>query len=399
MSIIQTLHSFLKLSLPSIHETRLKALMAAVEASLSGASISITTLGRALSGQAFIKHKIKRMDRLVGNANLGNERKAIYGIMTQWLLKSVPMPIILIDWSPLTADQSQQLLRASLPVGGRSITLYEEVHPSRKLGNPCVQKQFLAQLKLMLPRGVTPIVVADSGFRTPFFREVEQLDWHWIGRIRNRDFIAFTVDADNWLPAKSLYAKATRKPKSLGLAHWVRSNPLVGELVTYYRKSKGRKQFTLLKMPAKSRHSRKQAVREKEPWLLVLSPSLKTFSAVLVVNYYRTRMQIEEGFRDTKSTSYGLDLACESRIKTERRANLLLISALTIFALWLIGLSLKGTETERQIRVNTGQKGSPYSVIFLARIACRYLSLTLPDDYWKIAQDMLAGYFKTLEVE
>ena len=69
MSIIQTLHSFLRLSLPSIHETRLKALMAAVEASLSGASISITTLGRALSGQAFIKHKIKRMDRLVGNAN------------------------------------------------------------------------------------------------------------------------------------------------------------------------------------------------------------------------------------------------------------------------------------------------------------------------------------------
>ena len=87
MSIIQTLHSFLKLSLPSIHEMRLKALMAAVEAGLSGASISITTLGRALSGQAFIKHKIKRMDRLVGNANLGNERKAIYGIMTQWLLK------------------------------------------------------------------------------------------------------------------------------------------------------------------------------------------------------------------------------------------------------------------------------------------------------------------------
>jgi hypothetical protein len=35
----------------------------------------------------------------------------------------------IVDWSPLTDDQSQQLLRASLPVGGRSITLYEEVHP------------------------------------------------------------------------------------------------------------------------------------------------------------------------------------------------------------------------------------------------------------------------------
>jgi hypothetical protein len=48
--------------------------------------------------------------------------------------------------------------------------------------------------------------------------------------------------------------------------------------------------------------------------------------------------------------------------------------------------------------VNSGQKRSPYSVIFLARIACRYVSFSLPDDYWKIAQVMLTGYFKTLEV-
>ena len=90
--------------------------MAAVEAGLSGASMSITTLGQALSGPAFIKHKIQRMDRLVGNSTLGNERKAIYAVMTQCLLKSVPMPIVLVDWSPLTADQSQHLLQATLPL-------------------------------------------------------------------------------------------------------------------------------------------------------------------------------------------------------------------------------------------------------------------------------------------
>jgi hypothetical protein len=397
MSIIKTLHNLLKLSLPGIHAARLQALMAAVEAGLSGASLSITALGRAVSGPAFIKHKIKRMDRLAGNSHLGNERLAIYGAMTQWLLKSLPLPVIIFDWSPLTDDQNQQLLRASLPVGGRSITLYEEVHPRKKLGNPRVQKQFLARLQQLLPQQVTPIAVADSGFRTPFFREVERLGWHWLGRIRNRDFIAFDDDADNWLPAKSLYAKAIRKPKLLGLAHWVRNNPLTGELVTFFRRPKGRKHLTLHKQPAKSRHSRKQAEREKEPWLLVVSPSLKAFSAVRVVDYYRTRMQIEEGFRDTKSTHYGLDLACESRIEAKRRANLLLIAALTLFALWLVGLSLKGSATERQTRVNSGQKRSPYSVIFLGRIACRYLSVELPATYFELVQALLTGYFKTLE--
>jgi hypothetical protein len=56
MSIIALLHNLLKEKLPSIHATWLQALMAAVEAGLSGASVSITALGWALSGPATIKH-------------------------------------------------------------------------------------------------------------------------------------------------------------------------------------------------------------------------------------------------------------------------------------------------------------------------------------------------------
>jgi len=74
MSVVKTLYSFLKQSLPSIHIARLQALMVAVEAGLSGAPLSITTLGRAVSGDSFIKHKIKRMDRLIGNTHLSEER-------------------------------------------------------------------------------------------------------------------------------------------------------------------------------------------------------------------------------------------------------------------------------------------------------------------------------------
>jgi hypothetical protein len=292
-------------------------------------------------------------------------------------------------------DQSQQLLRASLPVGGRSITLYEEVHPDSKLGNRRVQHQFLAHLQKLLPQHVIPIIVADSGFRTPFFREVGRLGWHWLGRIRNRDFISLSSTPCEWFSAKLLYAKATRKAKLLGTANWVRSNPLLGELVTFYRPAKGRKHFTTQKKTAKSKQSRQQAKREKEPWLLVVSPSLQAYSAVRVVNYYRARMQIEEGFRDTKSFHYGLGLARESRIEAERRANLLLIAALIIFALWLVGLSIKGSAIERQIRVNSSSKYSPYSVIFLGKIACCYASFEMPDDYLDLAQTLLTGYFVT----
>ena len=298
--IIQSLHTLLKPNLPSMHLRRFKALMSAVESGLKGASVTITALGRGVLGAAQIKHKIKRVDRLMGNPHLNEERYAIYSVMTQWLLHALPMPLILFDWSPLTDDQSWQLLRASLPVGGRSLTLYEEVHPRSKLGNRKVQQQFLDCLHRMLPPSVIPIAVADSGFRTPFFRAVECLGWHWLGRIRNRDFVAFADRPDEWIPAKSLYATATQQPKLLGTVHWVRSHSLTGQLVSFFRPPKGRKHLTCFKRPAQSRSSRKHAEREKEPWLLVVSPSLKAYSATRIVDYYRCRMLAMKGFETLK---------------------------------------------------------------------------------------------------
>jgi hypothetical protein len=94
--------------------------------------------------------------------------------------------------------------------------LYEEIHPSNKLGNLRIQQRFLTRLQALLPAGTTPIIVADSGFRTPFFREVKGFGWHWLWRIRNRDFIAWADRPDAWLAAKSLYAKATE-----ALSTWV----------------------------------------------------------------------------------------------------------------------------------------------------------------------------------
>ena len=134
--------------------------------------------------------------------------------MTEWLLQSLPMPLILIDWSPLTADQHQQLLRAALPTGGRSVTWYEEIHPVEKLGNRQIQQRFLRSLRALLPSSVTPTIVANSGFRRPFFREVESLGWHWLGRILNRDFIAWANRPDDWPRQSHSMPKPLKNPSA-----------------------------------------------------------------------------------------------------------------------------------------------------------------------------------------
>jgi hypothetical protein len=115
MQPVALLHKRLQKALPSIHRARLNALMAAVGAVLCGSRASITSLGRSLSNTAFVKHKIKRMDRLIGNTRLTQERVDIYAALTRWLVQGLPQPLILIDWSPLSSDREHQVLRASLP--------------------------------------------------------------------------------------------------------------------------------------------------------------------------------------------------------------------------------------------------------------------------------------------
>ena len=70
MQTLSVLHKLLHLAAPTIHAVRLASLMAAVQSVLSGAQVSVTSMGRHLSNAAFIKHKIKRMDRLLGNHKL-----------------------------------------------------------------------------------------------------------------------------------------------------------------------------------------------------------------------------------------------------------------------------------------------------------------------------------------
>jgi hypothetical protein len=78
------------------------------------------------------------------------------------------------------------MLRAAVPVGGRTLTLYEEVHPRRTCDSLKVKKRFLAALKEVLPEGCRPIRVTDAGFRGPWFKAVKHLGWDGVSRIRNR---------------------------------------------------------------------------------------------------------------------------------------------------------------------------------------------------------------------
>ena len=72
------LQKLLHYSFPSVHRKRLTAVQIAVDSINDGAAVSITTMGRHLASGVRIKHRIKRMDRLVGNPLLCAEWTLFY---------------------------------------------------------------------------------------------------------------------------------------------------------------------------------------------------------------------------------------------------------------------------------------------------------------------------------
>ncbi|MFQ5551060.1 MAG: IS4 family transposase [Gemmatimonadales bacterium] len=342
----------------------MRALFAAVETACEGAPLTLTGLGRWLRSRAKVKHSIKRMDRLVSNSHLHRERLELYAAQSLLVLGGCRQPVIVVDWSDLSHDRQWQLLRASVAVGGRALTLYEEVHGLSKLGNPTVHRRFLACLKRVLPQGCIPIVVTDAGFEVPWFRLVEHQGWEWLGRVKNRSYLL--RDGDSWwYRAEALHEGATAHAKCLGSYTLTESNPLACSVYRYKNRAKGRVRRNLDGTRSASRASTKKAKANREPWLIVTSLPAEQSLARRVINLFAKRMQIEEAFRDLKSHRFGLAFE-DMRTKNPNRLGILtLIATLAHLALWLTGHAAKHLKAQYDYQANTERGRAVLSTVFL----------------------------------
>jgi hypothetical protein len=319
-----------------------------------------------LSNTTAIRHRIKRCDRLPGNSKLEQERHLVYAAMMRRIICATAQPLIIVDWSDLRADRSLQLLRAALVVQGRALTLYEEVHPMSRAASLKVHRAFLKSLKAILPPPCRPIFITDAGFRSTWFKLLDNMGYAWIGRIRNRDMVRPSSGESAWHGCRNLYEKANCEPKDLGQFEYVRCNPVACRLVLIKKRSQGRHRTTVHGRVTRSAHSLKQAKAQKEPWPLAVSPQLAALNAKAVVAIYSGRMQIEQTLRDVKNSRWGLGLSESQTRQPKRLGILLLIAALACHALWLIGLAVRSSG----YRIEFGSRkkaAKALSIISLAR--------------------------------
>ena len=143
---------------------------------------------------------------------MATDRRAIFQALAERLLHGGPRPVILVDWTQ-SGGTHEKALVAAVPIGGRALPIYLEVHPLKKLGNAVVERKFLSVLKAVLPPECKAIVVSDAGFKGPFFQTVWELGWDFLGRVRGT---AKAIASDGRIIAKEEVLRAsvhhTRRP-------------------------------------------------------------------------------------------------------------------------------------------------------------------------------------------
>ena len=269
------------------HQAREHALVRVVDALLSGGRLALTALGRHRAGSAFVKHHIKAVDRLLGNRHLHRERDGVYGALARTVLGGIARPVILVDWADSALAHKQLILKAAVPVKGRAISIYEEVHSMRCYNTARTHRRFLHRLQSVLPEGCRPIVVTDAGFRGPWFRDVEALGWDWVGRIRNR-IKYLKPETGRWCFIHSLYRQATTRVRHIGVRCLSRRHQYWGRLylVRAFRCRAGRPR------KRRTRHAKYRQMHTT-PWLLATSLPHHRGAGTRIRRIYAQRMQLD----------------------------------------------------------------------------------------------------------
>lgn len=348
-----------KLMSSAIHKTRIIALSKVVESAIDTKILRLTALGRGIE-HIQERSGIQKVNRLLGNKYLLDEKILISKHIAELLIGYKKHPNIIVDWTKYP-NSEDAVLRAALAVEGRALTIYEERHPVKKMGNRAIQKKFLIALKRLLP-DCRAIIITDAGFHNVWFKEVLNQGWDYIGRIRGLK--KYSIEGKTFYRCKSLFKRATPHIKYLGPVILTIKNSFKTNFYIVKGKLQGRKARTKSGKVKIDKDSRNYSRSHREPWLLASSLKGRGI-AKKIERIYKRRATIEEAFRDLKSSRYGLSLSEGRTRKKSRRDILLLIGMLASLIAWITGKIGEERKIHYQFQSNSIKHRRVISLFYL----------------------------------
>jgi hypothetical protein len=386
--IEQYLYNSLKDSCPSMHITRLNAVLDVAAGLRTSQNLSLSELGRNLPGNTQLKNKIKKVDRLEGNTILHTELFSLYQGLSHFVFKYIShaasVPLI-VDICCLKDDREIQMLSAEIALKGRSIPLYREVYRDTETKGRA--KNFLKELSLCIPRNRHVIIIMDAGFYDEWFKEIETLGWYWLCRIRGTKSVKLSEQLE-WKTVQELIPDIKAKTTHYEQALLTKDHKRPCRMVTTNRQPKGRKVKTSRGKTTSTVSNGSYSQANKEPWILATNlPS--EYKPVDVVNLYFKRMQIEESFRDVKSHQFGLSGRYVRTSSVDRWGVKMLLAAIVQITYWVIGVIAHSQNKQKYFQANTVKDKKIFSYFTLGKLMIEHnqLSSLAPDS--RALQDII----------
>lgn len=389
MHVVTLLHK--KLKDASIHASRLKVLMETSKSLLNHSKLTLTGLARGLRSKANTKSNINKMDSLIGNTKLYADRKVIYKTLNHWILGLRNSINLIVDWSSASPGERYQLLRASLAVKGRALTVYEEIHPLTDYNKEDVHQAFLNNLKEILPLTSQVTIITDAGFCVTWFKAVQALGWDFVGRVSNTSIYTDAKGEERAIRVHLSY-NLEEIISDMGEISLTKAHGFKCYLQLYKKSKKYRVNLTINKERSARSVSVKASEREKQGWIIVSSVGGDPIKAKEAIRLYGFRMQIEESFRDLKSHQFGMGLEDSRSQGVVRLSNLLLIGYITSIMAWLIGICARMKKLQYQFQGNSVKDKEILSIFFLAREVVRKSLHFFRRHEWDAALLELQGY-------
>jgi hypothetical protein len=362
MRALETLQEKLAESLGFLHSKRLDALWRLVSGLLRGQQLWLSELGRNLPGTCSVKHRIKAVDRFLGSVAMQWAIPRVYRSLADFLLRGTRCPVVLVDWT--AAESGFYVLSAKVAFAGRALSILSRTYPERRKANPDVEREFLDELKEILPRQCRPVLVTDAGFLFKWIDSLRAMGWDYVARIRLKKMGLFI--GGRWMRLDEAYELAHQKARSLGNVLVGKNNSRTHRVVLSSKpQQKGRRRLGRKGKPLNGGVARSCRDAAREPLMLITSLPDPPRA---VVNIYRLRMQVEETFRDLKSHRYGWSTRHIRTASPRRLDLLLLIGALAAVAMHLLGIATRGSRVERGLQANTVRDRNVFSTFFLGRL-------------------------------
>lgn len=288
-----------------LRKSQRKTLAAAVFGLMNSRRVGIAAIARGIPGPVASKHRIKLVDRFLGNERVVIDKAVIP--LINWLAATRKRLFIALDWTDLH-DGVHQILFASVVAGPRALPVLWRVVEKQnpQLSQNQEEERLLERLKRLIPLGTEVIILADRGFgRVDLFKRLEELGFGYVIRVSG------TV--------------------------WIESSQFIGVLRSFPIRIGQLLDFGPVLYQKKERYPVRLIYQfdpgQEEPWFLVTNLE---WNPRAVTRAYGRRMDIEE-VKDFKGLRAGFGLRAVRLSRAGRYEKLLLIMVYAYFFLLLAG--------------------------------------------------------------